>query len=226
MSTSVVLMCGGRGTRLHPLTHHKPKPLLEVGRKPILETIIDTFIRQGFKKFYLCVNYKAELIEEYFGTGSNKGAKIRYIHETTPLGTGGSLRLLPQFDTPFIVSNADVLAYGIEYGRLMEHHARAGGLATMVTGLHQKQIDFGVARVEEGRLIGIDEKPILSWQVNAGIYVFEPAALKEMPGTAKWDMPDLITKLIPEVNVYPLQDYWLDVGRIEDLAIAHARAMQ
>ncbi len=224
--TPIVIMCGGRGERLHPLTHHKPKPLLEVGRKPILESIIDGFIKQGFKTFYLCVNYKADLIKEYFGDGSSKGARIRYIHEDVPMGTGGALKLLPSIDIPFIVTNADILAYNIEYGKIMEHHARAGELATICLGLHQRQIDYGVATVEDGRLVALDEKPIESWQVSAGIYVLEPKALELAPDRLRWDMPDLLQALTPSVAVYALQNYWIDVGRIEDLAVAHARAMQ
>jgi len=224
--TPVVIMCGGLGERLHPLTLTTPKPMLPVGKHPVLETIIDGFISQGFRHFFLCVNYKKELIKEYFGDGSSKGARIKYIEEEKALGTGGALKLLPQLENPFIVTNADVLAYNLKYGQLMEHHARSNAQATMCVAYHQQQIHYGVADIEEGRLIGLAEKPVHSWAVNAGIYVLDPLALEYAPRRAKWNMTDLIEKMIPEVSVYPLQDYWLDVGRLEDLAVANARAMQ
>ena len=214
-------MAGGRGLRLHPLTEKSPKPLLHVGGKPILEQIIDGFAAQGFRKFWLCVNYKAELIEAHFGNGEGRNIKIKYIHESEPLGTGGALRLLPPFEVPFIVCNADVLTK-VSYGHLMEHHARANAQATVCLALHQYQVPYGVAEfngADAESLIGISEKPVLSALVNAGIYVLEPKALEHAPEDA-FDMPDLIGKL-DRLAHYPIEGYWVDVGRFEDLARAN-----
>jgi len=216
--TPIVLMAGGRGQRLHPLTDTRPKPLLNVGGKPILEQIIDGFASQGFKKFWISVGYKADLIEKHFGNGSNKGLKIRYIHEEQPLGTAGALNLLPVFGVPFIVCNADILAK-VEYGRLMEHHARSNAQATVCLGLHQYQVPFGVAVFEDERLVAFREKPIENIQVNAGIYVLDPTALAHLP-EGRSDMTDLLDKL--ELSAYPIEGYWTDVGHWESYARANA----
>ena len=216
--TPIVLMAGGLGQRLHPLTDKTPKPLLNVGGKPILEQIIDGFATQGFKKFWISVGYKADLIEKHFGNGSSKGLKIRYIREDKPLGTAGALNLLPIFGVPFIVCNADVLAK-IEYGRLMEHHARSNAQATVCLGLHQYQVPFGVAVFEDERLVGFREKPIENIQVNAGIYVLDPTALTHLP-EGRSDMTDLLDKL--ELSAYPIEGYWTDVGHFESYARANA----
>ena len=213
--TPVVLMCGGKGERLHALTRHTPKPMLPVGDKPMIESLIETFRDQGFRKFWLCVHYKAEMIEGYFGNGSRWGVKIGYTHEKEPLGTAGALRLLPKFNVPFIVQNADILTR-ISYGELMTHHGQSNAPATMCLALHQHQIEFGVADVEDGRLVRIREKPIENYYVNAGIYVLDPKALEQLPPEGPCDMPDLIGKLDP-VSAYPIHDYWRDLGRFEDL---------
>lgn len=217
--TPVVIMAGGRGERLHALTQHTPKPLLPVGDKPMVESIIEGFRDQGFRRIWLCVHYKAELIERYFGDGARLGVKIRYTHEAEPLGTGGALRLLPRFEVPVIVSNADILTR-VPYGQLMEFHARSNAQATVCLALHQHQVEFGVAEVEGERLVGIREKPIVNYHVNGGIYVLEPSAVEQAPEGA-FDMPDLIGRL-ERVAAYPIHDYWRDVGRFNDLEKAQA----
>lgn len=221
--TPVVLMCGGRGERLHALTKTTPKPMLPVGDKPMIESIMEGFRDQGFRKFWLCVHYKADLIENHFGDGSRLGVKIRYTHEKEPLGTGGAIRLLPEFDVPFIVCNADVLTR-ISYGHLMTFHAQSGAKATICLALHQHQVEFGVADVDGDRLMGIQEKPIVNYHVNGGIYVLEPAALESAP-EGRFDMPDLIGRL-DHVAAYPIPGPWLDVGRFTDYAKANSMAGQ
>ena len=216
--TPVCIMAGGRGLRLHPLTEHKPKPLLKVGGRPILEQIIDGFAGQGFKKFYLCVNYKADLIINHFGDGAAKGVKIRYVHETEPMGTAGALTLLPKMDVPIIVSNADVLAK-IQYTNLMEFHARSNADITVCLGLYQYQVPYGVASLDGDRITEIQEKPIENWAVNGGIYVIEPRAIAKMkPGHC--DMTDLIAAC-ENIAAYQIEGYWTDVGQWQDLAAAN-----
>lgn len=217
--TPVVIMAGGRGERLHGLTQHTPKPLLHVGDKPMVESIIEGFRDQGFKKIWLCIHYKAELIKDHFGDGSRLGVRVRYTEEEHPLGTGGALRLLPRFEIPFIVCNADVLTK-VSYGHLMEHHARSNAEATMCLALHQHQIEFGVVDTEDGYVTGLREKPIENYAINGGIYVLEPDAIDHAP-EGPFDMPDLISRL-DRVAAYPIHDQWIDVGRFNDLQQARA----
>lgn len=215
--TPAVIMAGGRGMRLRGLTEDHPKALVHVGGQPMIETIIQGFRDQGFKRFWLCLGYRAHMIQEYFGNGAKFGVKIKYIHEAEPLGTAGALRLLPDFDVPYIVSNCDVLvAPTISYGHLMEAHARSGALATVCLALHQVQIEFGVATMEDGRLINIREKPIENFMVNAGIYVLEPDAVSRAP-KGRFDMPELLDNL-DSLGHYPIEGQWHDVGDFEDLA--------
>ena len=215
--TPVVIMCGGRGLRLHPLTEHHPKPLFRVGGKAILEQIIDGFAGQGFRQFWLCVNYRANLIERHFGPGRDS-IKIRYVHEDEPLGTAGALRLLPAFDKPFIVCNGDILTK-LSYGALMETHARANAQATVCLALHQYQVPFGVAEFEGETFRGIREKPIENFLVSAGIYVLDPSVVALIPN-GRFDMPDLLGKC-DRLAHYPIEESWFDVGNFVDLARAN-----
>ena len=207
-------MCGGRGERLHALTQHSPKPLLDVGGKPMMESIIEQLVEQGFRKLWLCVHYKADLIEQYFGNGERFGCKIKYTHEREPLGTGGALALLPKFNVPFIVHNADILTR-VKYGHLMSFHAEQGCDATVCLALHQYQCEFGVADVEDHRLLRIREKPVENFMINAGIYVLDPKVFAKLP-KGHFDMPEAVERF-DSVAAYPIKDFWKDVGRFTDL---------
>ena len=218
--TRVVIMAGGRGTRLHPLTEHTPKPLVRVGRKPMLQTIIEQFAAQGFVRFTLCVNYKAELIEEWFGDGAKMGVSIDYSRETEPLGTAGGLRLIDRPERRFIVANADVLAQ-IDYNDLLAHHDGRNAIATMCLAYHQHQVPYGVAHTEGGFVARISEKPIESWLVNAGIYVCEPRLIDEIP-LGRCDMTDLLGKAGGFVSAYEMDGYWHDIGTFQSLEQAEA----
>ena len=212
-------MAGGRGTRLHGLTAKTPKPLLRIGSKPLLETIIDGFAAQGLTKFVLCVNYLAELIEAHFGDGSSRGLDITYIRETAPLGTAGGLRYLPSMDGPFIVSNADILIQPVvQYGDLLAKHAADGKDATMCLGLYQHQVPFGVAELDGDAVVTVNEKPIVNHYVNAGLYVL-PARAPSMLPPGPSDMPDLLNRLT--VGKYEIEGQWFDVGHFDTLAAAH-----
>lgn len=217
-------MAGGRGLRLHPITEKTPKPLLKIGSKPILRSIVDGFVEQGFSDIWLAVRYKAELIMGYFGDGREIGASIRYLVEDEALGTAGALNLLPEDGGPTIVSNADVLTK-INYRNLLDHHHASGCLATVCTALHQQQVHFGVVDSIDGLMTSIREKPIESWQVNAGIYVISDGAMGYAPFSGPLMMTDLLTSLPRgSVNVYPLENFWIDIGRFEDLGRAMAFA--
>ena len=205
-------MAGGRGERLRPLTDHEPKPMLRIGRKPMLECVMDRFIDQGFREFHISVHYRADLIEGYFGSGEKWGVSINYLREHDPLGTAGALGLLPPQSDPFIVANADVMA-DIDYQALLAAHDTSGCLATMCLSLYQHQVPYGVVLTDGGLISGIREKPIESWAVNAGVYAISPGALGHL-GTGRVDMPDFLSRF--PVNTYQLDGYWSDVGRFED----------
>jgi dTDP-glucose pyrophosphorylase len=215
----VVLMAGGLGTRLRPLTDECPKPMLKVGGKPVLETILDNFLEYGFRKFYLSVNYKADMVTDYFGDGSRWGTEIRYIHETKRMGTAGALGLLPEKPTrPLMVMNGDLLTK-VNFQQLLAFHLEHQAEATMCVREYNFQIPYGVVKMDKHRLMGIDEKPIQRFFVNAGIYVLEPKALDLLPKDTYFDMPSLFAKVIEkngETTVFPIREYWLDIGQVND----------
>jgi len=216
----VVLMAGGVGSRLRPLTDECPKPLIKVGSKPILETILENFIEYGFRRFTLSVNYKAEMLKDYFGDGSRWGVEITYLHEDKALGTVGPLGLLVEKpDHPIIVMNGDLLTK-VNFQQLLDFHQEHGAHATMCVREYTFQIPYGVAKMEKHRLVDIVEKPVQQYFVSAGIYVLEPKTLDLIPRDAYFDMPDLFKQLIAErmeVATFPIREYWLDIGRMEDL---------
>ncbi|WP_102275815.1 nucleotidyltransferase family protein [Cytobacillus massiliigabonensis] len=216
---TVILMAGGLGTRLRPLTDHVPKPMLKVGDKPILETIIDSFKGFGFTNFILSVNYKKEMIKDYFQDGRHLGVNISYIEETKRLGTAGALSLLSDKPGhPFFVMNGDLLTK-INYEQLLSFHNETDSVATMCVREYEYQIPYGVLATENHRLLSIEEKPVHKSFVNAGIYVLSPDVLKSVPQNEFFDMPDLFKQLMneqKEVSAFPLREYWLDIGRMDD----------
>jgi len=220
----VVIMAGGRGMRLQPLTDDTPKPMLEVGSKPILETILEELIEGGFHRFYLAVNYKSEMVKNHFGDGSAMGAEIVYLEETEPLGTGGALSLLPETpDRTMMVMNGDILTK-VRLKNLLDFHAEHGADATMCVREYIYEVPFGVVETEEHRLVGLTEKPTQRFLVNAGIYALEPEVLSLVPQHRFFDMPQLFDKLVSENRrtiVFPIREYWLDVGRLEEFSQAH-----
>jgi NDP-sugar pyrophosphorylase family protein len=173
--------------------------------------LMDSFSDQGFKKFWLCLGYKASLILDYFGDGSSRGWDIEYVVENEPMGTGGALNLIPGLGEPFILCNADVRT-NVSYTGLLDAHIASGADATVCAALYQPQIPYGVLDTDNGRLTGIREKPIESFAVNAGIYVVGEGI--NFPEGC-FDMTDLIGGL-DDVLVYPIEGYWEDVGKIED----------
>ena len=203
----VVLMAGGKGTRLQPLTHDLPKPLLDVGGRPILQSIIERFVSQGFSQIYLSVNYKADLIEAHFGDGHAFGADITYVREDDALGTGGALSLLPDRPTlPMIVMNGDVLTK-VNFHQLVKYHDNHDAPATMSVREYRFTVPFGVVETDHTLLTAIAEKPEHTFYVNAGIYVVDPEVLDLIPSGEAMDMPDLFQRLLDEgnrPNVFPL----------------------
>jgi len=221
----MVIMAGGRGTRLRPHTESCPKPLLRVGGKPMLEHIIERAKGEGFQRFVLAIHYLGSMIESYFGDGSRWQVQIDYLREEAPLGTAGAIGLLnPRPDVPFVVSNGDVLT-DIRYGELLDFHCLHGASATMAVRLHEWQHPFGVVRTNGVDIVGFDEKPIARSHINAGIYVLEPVALEVLRAGEHCDMPTLFSRLqerTARTIVYPMHEPWLDVGRADDLERAQA----
>ena len=219
-SNSVVIMAGGLGTRLHPLTQDTPKPMLNVGGKPILETIIQSFIDQGYVNFFISLNFKAEVISDYFGDGSKLGASITYLHETTRLGTAGGLSLLPsEVKFPIIVMNGDLLTR-ISVDALVDFHQRENAVATMVVREDHYQVPYGVVEVDGTQIVDVKEKPMQRHLVNAGIYVLSEQSLANIPRDTYYDMPTHFTKLAADGHrtaAFPLHEYWVDIGRLDEL---------
>ena len=225
-TTPVIIMAGGLGSRLHPLTENLPKPLIQVGPKPVLETIIENFAEQGFENIHLCLNYKGDMIRDYFGDGERLGVHIGYIREDRRLGTAGALSLLPDRPAePIIVMNGDLLTK-VDFVRLLEFHNKQEFVATMAVREYSHQIPYGVLRIGDGyRIQQLTEKPVERHYVNAGIYVLSPEALQLVPEQKFYDMPTLFQRLMDmqrPVGSFPLRDYWIDIGRIEDLERASA----
>lgn len=220
----VVIMAGGLGNRLRPLTDNCPKPLLKVGKKPLLETILMNFIEYGFKRFFFSVNYKAEMIKDYFGDGSHWGVDITYLHENTRLGTAGALGLLPEKpDRPFLVMNGDLLTK-VNFHHLLNFHMENHACATMCIREYKLQIPYGVVETNKQRFLGINEKPMHYFFVNAGVYVLDPCVLEFIPDEIFFDMPTLFQKLNDsayEASVFPIREYWRDIGQIDDFEEAN-----
>lgn len=222
---AVVIMAGGRGRRLSELTRTTPKPMLTIGPRPILETIVSSLAVQGFRRLYLSVNYRAEQIESFFGDGSDRGLTIDYLREDRALGTCGSLSLLPTHETgPILVTNGDVLTR-VDCGQVMDGHQRSGADASVVVRDYEMQVPFGVVRAEGGRISAIEEKPSQVFNINAGVYVLSPVARARIPADTPFDMPQLIQALIEEgriVRPHRAEGYWLDIGRLPDFDRANA----
>lgn len=214
----VVLMAGGLGSRLGMLTRHFPKPMLNIGKKPILESIMTGFIDAGFYYFFLSVNYKAELIESYFGDGSRWDVQIDYLREQSPLGTAGPLSLLPEVSDDVMVMNGDILTK-VDFDDLLGFHQSRGVAATMCVRTFDYQIPYGVIETRSHELAAIHEKPVQQFDVNAGIYVLSPEVVRAIPAGRRYDMNRVFEQALVSgtpVSVYPLQDYWIDVGQIDD----------
>ncbi|MGY5796053.1 nucleotidyltransferase family protein [Rheinheimera faecalis] len=216
----VFLMAGGFGTRLRPLTDNCPKPLLKVGDKPILEIVLNSFIKAGFVNFYISTHYLPEMIREHFGDGSKWNVKISYVHEELPLGTGGALGLLPADipDLPLILINGDVLT-NVDFERVLEFHNKHQAAATMCVRDYEYQVPFGVINGDGNKIISMVEKPVQRFFVNAGIYVVSPQIRRSVQQNSRIDMPTLLEQFIAQqhnVLMFPIHEYWLDIGRIED----------
>jgi len=218
-TNTVVLMVGGVGSRLKPLTDNTPKPMLHVGGKPILRTIIKGFADNNFTNITMCLGYKSDVIQDYFQDGSDFGVNIDYIVEEQRMGTAGALTLLKKnLDKPFFVMNGDLLT-NINFETMLDFHKSNKSKATMCVREYDIEVPYGVVNIDSKKIISIEEKPIHSFFVNAGIYLLEPDCIGLIPKNKFYDMPSLFEELIKnnkKIISFPLKEYWLDIGKTSD----------
>jgi dTDP-glucose pyrophosphorylase len=218
-----VVMAGGQGTRLRPLTDSVPKPMLKVAGRPILERIVLHLVGFGIKRVYLSVNYLGDQIEAHFGDGHDFGCRIDYLREDRPLGTAGALALLPERPTdPLLVLNGDLVTTA-DLGGLLDRHTEGGFAASVGVRRYLHTVPFGSVEVESGRVVQWDEKPTLERTVSAGIYALEGRTLEHVPAGVASTMPELIGRLLDlgePVGAYEIEDDWIDIGQREHLELA------
>ncbi|MHC4560944.1 MAG: nucleotidyltransferase family protein [Planctomycetota bacterium] len=217
----VVILAGGMGTRLRPLTFSIPKPLLPVDETPILEIILSKLKAQGFTDIVLCVGYKSDLIKTYFGDGSRFGVDIKYVEEDQPMGTAGPLGIVNmkfKIDEPIILMNGDILTK-FDFKKMINFHNKNKADITVAIKKHQQKSPFGVIDLEGDNIIGIKEKPTISFNVSAGIYVISPSALDLIPNEEFCTMPDMIKSAIDKgkkIVGYRIKEYWIAVEHMDN----------
>jgi dTDP-glucose pyrophosphorylase/CBS domain-containing protein len=215
----VVIMAGGEGRRLRPLTNDTPKPMLPVADRPLLEDTISTLVHHGFRDLFISIRYLGEQIEAHFGDGTQFGCHISYLKEDAPLGTAGALGLLSKPpDHPILVLNGDLMT-DLNFSTLMEYHYNAGCAATQCVREFVSKIPFGVVHCENGQVVSIEEKPVQNLNINAGIYVLSPALLSFVVEDQPITMPELLTRALAQghdVAAFPIRERWKDIGHLED----------
>ncbi len=221
----MVIMAGGKGTRMRPHTENCPKPMLPVAGKPMLQHIIERAKSQGFSRFVLSLNYLGQMIRDHFDDGSSFGVQITYVDEDKPLGTAGALSVLqPRPESAFVVTNGDVMT-DIDYRELIEFRDRQNAHGVMAVRMHEWTNPYGVVRMEGVDITGFAEKPVSHSHINAGIYALSPAVLDHLAQNIHCDMPSLFDRLREAGHrtvAYPMHEPWLDVGRPDDLERANA----
>jgi dTDP-glucose pyrophosphorylase len=221
----VVLMAGGQGLRLRPLTDETPKPMLPVGDKPLLETVIGEIRAAGFQRVVMAVNYRADVIEEHFGDGEAHGVQIDYVHEPQELGSAGALQLMREhLDRPFLVMNADLLTK-VSLASLMRFHREDGNVVTVGVRQYRLEVPYGVVDLDGTRVTALREKPSVGFYVNAGIYAIAPEAVELLPESlTHFNMTELIDAALAggaRVGSFPIREFWLDIGQLADYERAH-----
>ena len=220
-TNKVVLMVGGLGTRLKPLTDTTPKPMLPVGGKPILQTIVEKFVSYGFVNIIMCVGYKSNIIQDYFEDGSKFGANIEYVLEDKRMGTAGALTLLndeQKPNEPFFVMNGDLLT-NVNFENMLDFHIGHNAKATMCVREYDFQVPYGVVNIQNGKIASIEEKPTHSFFVSAGMYMLDSLCIDMIPKDEFYDMPTLFEEMIKNDDntvSFPIREYWLDIGRIDE----------
>jgi dTDP-glucose pyrophosphorylase len=222
-----VVMAGGEGRRLRPLTEETPKPMLPVGGRPLMELIIDQLRAVGIRKFNIATHYHAQKIIDHFGNGDGFGVDIEYTREEAPLGTGGALGLMTPPTDPVLVINGDILT-DIDFRAMHAFHEEHLAQLTVAVRRYEVQVPYGVVECDGVRLVGLREKPELNFFVNAGIYLLEPSVYRHIPANKHLNMTDLIDLLITRgesVVSFPVREYWLDIGKHADYERAQLDAV-
>lgn len=213
-----VVMAGGYGTRLRPITEGLPKPMLPIGDRPLLELTLQQLRDAGIKRVNLATHYKGDIIANHFGDGHNFGVTIRYVEEDQPLGTAGALGLVEKSQDPLLVINGDVVTR-VDFHAMLDFHRHHTADMTVAVRQHEVQLPHGVVETDGLAITGIMEKPVLRHFMNAGIYLLNPEMCRFVPSGRRYDMTDLISRLIAEgcrVVSFPIREYWLDIGQVED----------
>jgi dTDP-glucose pyrophosphorylase len=213
-----VIMAGGLGTRLRPLTEQVPKAMLPVGGRPLLEHTIEQLRHAGIGRVHVSTHYQPDKIREHFGDGRTFGVDIQYVAEDQPLGTAGALGLLEATNDPLLVINGDILT-GVDFRTMLDFHRHHRADLTMAVRQYDLRVPYGVVEADAWRVRAIREKPVLGFFVNAGIYLLEPAVTRSVPNGQRMDMTDLIARLIEDgrsVISFPIVEYWLDIGQHAD----------
>ena len=224
---SAVVMAGGFGTRLRPLTEHLPKPMLPIGDRPLLERIIGQLREARIHQVSVTTHYRGDVIQDHFGNGDEFGVAITYVPESEPRGTAGSLSLVAVRDEPLLVLNGDILT-DLNFRAMLDFHESNNAALTVAVREHVLTVPYGVVQQENARVTGISEKPDIRLFINAGIYLLSPHAVRRIPTDQRYDMPDLIRSLLDEGQVvvsFPIREYWRDIGELEEYheAIAEYR---
>jgi dTDP-glucose pyrophosphorylase len=218
LDLSAVIMAGGYGKRLLPLTESVPKPMLPVGDRPLLELTIQQLRRSGIRDVNLTTHYLPECIVNHFGDGEGFGVNLNYLKEDHPMGTAGGLKQMKRPDGTFLVINGDILT-GVPFHEMLVYHRKHGAMLTVGVRKYEMQVPFGVVECDDVRITKLQEKPSLSFFINAGTYLLEPSACDYIPEGRPFDMTDLMQKLLdagrPVVG-FPIMEYWLDIGKQED----------
>jgi dTDP-glucose pyrophosphorylase len=216
---SAVVMAGGQGTRLRPLTTVVPKPMIRVAGRPILERIVLHLASHGISHVYLAINYLGSVIEEHFGDGSRFGARIEYLREDQPLGTAGALGLLPRPEHAILVMNGDLVTQA-DLGGLLDTHASGGYVATIGVRKYLHTVPFGTVERDGPNVVALEEKPTLVREANTGMYALSPELVARVAANERLDMPDLVNGALERgepVGAFEIEDDWIDVGQREQL---------
>jgi dTDP-glucose pyrophosphorylase/CBS domain-containing protein len=221
-SARAVIMAGGTGTRLLPLTENTPKPMLPIGDRPMLEHIITQLREAGIRQIHMATHHLSEQIADYFQQGQLHDVRIDYLKEPVPLGTAGSLRLLNSPQETLLVINGDILTT-LNYRALLAYHKKHEADLSIAVRLYDVEVPYGVVELEETKVTGLVEKPTYTFAVNAGIYCLEPSACESIPAGCRFDMTELVEALIKKgrtVVSFPIHEYWVDIGKPDDYARA------
>ncbi|MCX6122135.1 MAG: nucleotidyltransferase family protein [Ignavibacteriales bacterium] len=213
-----VIMAGGMGTRLRPLTEDLPKPMLPVGGKPLMELVIEQLRQVGIRRVNVATHYKPEKISDHFGDGSSFGVEINYVNEDKPLGTGGALGLIDKPTEPMLVINGDILTK-VDFRAMLAYHQEHRAVMTVAVKQYDILVPYGVIKCEGSHVCALEEKPQMHFLVNAGIYLLEPKAFEFIPTGEHFNMTDLIQRLLDFDHIvasFPVIEYWLDIGQLED----------